>query len=225
MKLEASLKYLGPQGMRISDSVASTSPNRLTATDVLSALGATRHRALFGLAIFLGKTGLSERDRQQAIQTLARHAMTVAPKNVRKAAGDAFSRCMLMLAQFAFAEYSLSAATTWLCPECDGRGGCTHCGGKGVISARCRCRGTGQTLDRQATKEQGIPLFKACERCSGKGFTTTPSTKIYAAIVTLVPELHPRTWTRNWKPFFETLVDTCRDEEDNAAQIFDALTR
>ncbi|AZA39093.1 antitermination protein, partial [Klebsiella pneumoniae] len=54
MKLEASLKHFSPQGMHISDDVKSTSPNRLTGTDVMAAIGTTSSRARFGLAAFLG---------------------------------------------------------------------------------------------------------------------------------------------------------------------------
>ncbi|EMH95434.1 hypothetical protein KPRYC492_27565 [Klebsiella pneumoniae RYC492] len=49
MKLEASLKHFSPQGMHISDDVKSTSPNRLTGTDVMAAIGTTSSRARFGL--------------------------------------------------------------------------------------------------------------------------------------------------------------------------------
>jgi hypothetical protein len=63
--------------------------------------------------------------------------------------------------------------------------------------------------DRKATKEQGAPVYKICERCSGNGFSTMPSTAAYKAILTLIPDLHIRTWTRNWKPFCDALVDLC----------------
>ncbi|HCI6440335.1 TPA: antitermination protein, partial [Klebsiella pneumoniae] len=111
MKLEASLKHFSPKGMHISDDVKSTSPNRLTGTDVMAAIGTTSSRARFGLAAFLGKAGISKKDEQLAIQALAQFAIKNAPKNVRKAAGDKLGACMLTLAQFAFAEYSRSAAT------------------------------------------------------------------------------------------------------------------
>ena len=122
MKLEASLKHFSPQGMHISDDVKGTSPDRLTCTDVMAAIGTTSSRARFGLAAFFGKAGISKTDEQLAVQALARHAMDVAPKNVRKAAGGELGWCMLMLAQFAFAEYSRSAATSVTCHTCNGAG-------------------------------------------------------------------------------------------------------
>ncbi|EMF3352367.1 antitermination protein, partial [Salmonella enterica] len=90
MKLEASIKHFSPQGMHISDSVKGTSPDRLTSTDVMAAIGTISSRARFGLAAFFGKTGISKSDEQLAVQALARHAMETAPKNVRKAAGCEF---------------------------------------------------------------------------------------------------------------------------------------
>ena len=258
MKLEASLKHFSPQGMHISDDVKGTSPDRITGTDVMAAIGTTSSRARFGLAAFFGKTGISKSDEQLAVQALARHAMDVAPKNVRKAAGGEFGWCMLVLAQFAFAEYSRSAATSATCLACNGTGLiegyedvvkypglysidgdeivapkiereqvkrlCTACNGKGILEARCRCGGKGEVLDRIATKERGAPVFKTCERCSGNGFSSVPSTAAYKAILKRAPSLHVRTWTRNWKPFLESLVDICYQEERKADAAFQKAT-
>ncbi|EBP2878135.1 antitermination protein, partial [Salmonella enterica] len=218
---------------------------------------------------FFGKAGISKTDEQQAVQALARHAMDTAPKNVRKAAGGEFGWYMLVLAQFAFAEYSRSAATSVTCHRCKGSGRitrtqttrkvsypwgkapywasrsravrpsdweqwtevtevvpavCEACDGKGTISARCRCGGKGEVLDRKATSDRGAPVFKICERCSGNGFTAVPSTAAYKAILKRVPDLHVRTWTRNWKPFLELLVDVCHREEQKADAAFQDAT-
>lgn len=258
MKLEASLKHFSPQGMHITDDAKSTSPNRLNGTDIMTGIGVTSSRARFGLAAFFGKAGISKTDEQLAVQALARYAIETAPKNVRKAAGKALGRCCLILAQFAFAEYSRSAETTGTCKACEGAGvtksveavvkhpgihksdgeeivapiirqewvvrQCVACGGKGAINARCRCGGSGQVLDRKATKERGALVYKACERCSGNGFSTVPSTAAYKAILILIPDLHVRTWTRNWKPFCDALVDICRQGEEQADKEFQRAT-
>ncbi|MGU6064370.1 antitermination protein Q [Enterobacter hormaechei] len=269
MKLEASLKHFSPQGMHISDDVKGTSPDRLTGTDVMAAIGTTSSRARFGLAAFFGKAGVSKTDAQLAVQALARHAIETAPKNVRKAAGTTFGECMLVLAQFAFAEYSRSAASSAICNTCSGTGRttrtqttrkvsypwgkapywanrsravrpsdwerwtevtevvpavCDTCEGKGTITARCRCGGKGEVLDRKATSERGAPVFKTCERCSGNGFSAVPSTAAYKVILKRVPDLHVRTWTRNWKPFLEALVSICQQEEGKAANEFQRAT-
>lgn len=258
MKLESSLKHFSPQGMHISDSVKSTSPNCLNGADVMVAIGTTSSRARFGLAAFFGKAGISKTDEQLAVQALAQYAMDVAPKNVRKAAGGHFGWCMQMLAQYAFADYSRSAATSVTCHSCSGTGFisgnedvvkhpgifdadgaevvapkiknelvkrvCGTCGGKKVIFARCRCGGKGEVLDRKATSERGAPVFKTCERCSGNGFSEVPSTAAYKVILKRVPDLHVRTWTRNWKPFLEVLIGVCYREEQKADSAFQDAT-
>ena len=269
MKLEAALKHFSPQGMHISDTVRSTAPSRLTGTDIMAALGTTSSKARFGLAAYLGKVGVSKNDEQLAVQALARHAIDNAPKNVRKAAGTAFSECMLVLAQFAFAEYSRSAATSVTCHSCSGTGRttreqvtrkvsypwgkapywasrsravrpsdwerwtevketvpavCDVCEGKGIITARCRCGGKGEVLDRKATKEYGAPIFKKCDRCNGNGFSGTPSATIHRAILKRLPELHQSSWSRNWKPFYEKLVDILHRGERMAASEFEKAT-
>ncbi|MBK2670163.1 antitermination protein [Citrobacter portucalensis] len=259
MKLEASLKHFSPQGMHISDEVKGTSPERLTGTDVMAAIGTTSSRARFGLAAFFGKAGISKTDKQQAVQALARYAMDSAPKNVRKSAGQNFGQCMLLLAQFAFAEYARSASTSAQCAACVGTGFtethenvikhpgiadkygviivppqtkyevvkhvCTTCKGKGEIKARCRCGGKGEVLDRQATEQAGFPVFKICNRCKGKGFSSVSSATVHRAIERNIPGLHQSSWSRNWKPFYEKLVDTLRKGERQAAEEFEKTTR
>lgn len=259
MKLEASLKHFSPQGLAITDSSKSTSPDRITGTDIMAALGSTAAKERFGLCAFLGKNGISVGDEQKAVQELACLAMDAAPKNIRKAAGTQFGKCMLILARFAFTEYSRSAASSSDCPHCKGKGlvdvqeqvirypgyisadgeekispwvelqkvkkQCLHCDGKGALSARCRCNGIGRVLDRKATSVQGAPVFKVCERCSGKGFASRPSTNVHKVILGLVPGLHVRTWTRNWKPFYDGLVQECYCAEGKAEREFERATR
>ncbi|EBY2665315.1 antitermination protein [Salmonella enterica subsp. salamae] len=258
MKLESALRHFSPHGMHISDSVKGTSPDRLTGTDVMAAIGTTSSRARFGLAAFFGKAGISKTDEQLAVQALARHAMDTAPKNVRKAAGGEFGWCMLVLAQFAFAEYSRSAATSVTCHTCKGSGltsqyedvikhlgvfnsdgmeivppkiklelvrrACVTCNGKGELLARCRCGGKGEVLDRIATKERGVPVFKTCERCSGEGYSRVSSATVHRAILKRLPDLHQSSWSRNWKPFYEMLVDVLYKGERQAASEFEKAT-
>lgn len=176
MKLEASLKHFSPQGLAITDSSKSTSPDRITGTDILAALGSTSSRARFGLAAFLGKAGVSKTDEQQAIQALYRYAMETAPANLRKTSGADFGWCMGVLAQFAFAEYSRSAAS---------RSTCTSCGGRGTISKSQQTRKVTypwgkapfwanksravRPSDWECWREVTEIIPAQCDECGGKG--------------------------------------------------------
>ena len=260
MRLEASLKHFSAQGLTITDTPNGTSADRVTGTDVMAALGVVQSKARFGMAAFLGKTGISDGDREQAIQALTQYAKRKAPKHVGKVAGRKMARCMVILATMAYEEYSHSASATVTCHNCKGKGlveawkdvkvypgyvgadgeekipptikrqlvheYCQPCKGKGEIHKRCRnCKGTGKALDRDATKTTGAPVIKDCERCNGNGFSRMPSTVAYRAIVALIPDLNERTWRRNWKPFYESLVSKCEIEEGTAAVEFSRVTR
>lgn len=102
---------------------------------------------------------------------------------------------------------------------------CVTCHGKGRISARCRCNGTGRVRDLAESARQGAPVDRGCERCSGLGYKRMPSSRAFQAIRVLVPELTQPTWSRNWKPFFEMLVAKCEIEENHADAIFQKATR
>lgn len=102
---------------------------------------------------------------------------------------------------------------------------CTHCGGKGQISARCRCKGTGRMRDMELSARRGVPVDKECERCSGRGFRRLPSSAAHRAITTLLPDLTQSSWSRNWKPFFEKLVAKCEIEENHADAVFRKATK
>ena len=101
---------------------------------------------------------------------------------------------------------------------------CQTCGGKGAITYRCRCNGRGQVLDEVQTELQGVPVFKECPRCAGRGYKRMPSSVAYQAISKLLPELNERTWRRNWKPFYEKLISKCFSEESNAEVVFNQVT-
>lgn len=102
---------------------------------------------------------------------------------------------------------------------------CVTCHGKGVLSARCRCNGSGSVRDIEQSKLQGVPVEKECERCKGKGYKRTPGSKAYRAVHVLLPELQERTWNNNWRPFFEKLVAKLHMEESHADAMFQKITR
>ncbi|EOW7429907.1 antitermination protein, partial [Escherichia coli] len=49
-------------------------------------------------------------------------------------------------------------------------------------------------------------------------------TTVYKVVLKRIPELHVRTWTRNWKPFLDSLVDICHQEERKADIAFQNVT-
>lgn len=101
---------------------------------------------------------------------------------------------------------------------------CQSCNGKGEISHRCRCNGTGRVRDLEKSSLLGARVDKTCERCAGRGFKRTLSSTAYAAITTLLPELTQSSWSRNWKPLYESLVTKCEQEENHADAIFQRIT-
>lgn len=256
MNLESIPKFFAPKGMHISDSGRATASDDLTVTDVMAALGMTQAEAGIGLAMYLGKAGISAQDRQAAIGWLAAYAREKAPLSLRRAAGKKFRVCMLILAKFAYNDYASSAADSIDCQNCKGRGViaksntvikshykmrlpqwakdlgqspsdfeakrevteideclCDKCNGTGKISKRCRCGGTGQTLDKKETDFRGVPVYKQCKRCEGRGYSRPKSSVAYRGIFSELPSLPDRTWRYNWKPFYESLVTKCFEEE------------
>ncbi|CCV60928.1 TPA: antitermination protein [Yersinia enterocolitica] len=254
MKLESAMKQFSAKSQMITDSPRATSSDSLKGPDLAAAMGMVEARAGFGMAAYLGKVGISKEDRIRTVEQLTQFAMKNAPKHVGKASGRRMAQCMVILAKFAYEEYSSSAAATTPCKHCKGKGliysiqkvvkhpGCGEktdawiedelvgelcipCNGKGKISHRCRCNGTGKVRDLDKSKRLGVPVEKECERCSGIGYKRTPSTTAYRAITALLPELNERTWRRNWKPFYESLVAKCDIEESYAEDEFQRITR
>jgi Antitermination protein. len=78
--------------------------------------------------------------------------------------------------------------------------------------------------DRKATKEQGAPVYKTCERCSGNEFISVKSANAHRAIQMHIPDLHQSSWSRNWKPFYEGLVDIIHKGERQVAAEFEKTT-
>lgn len=256
MDLDNIVKFFAPKGMHISDSVRGTAGDQLTVTDVMAALGMTQADAGIGLAMYLGKAGVSKQDKDASISWLAEYAKENAPFAVRRLAGKKFSLCMLILARFAYNDYASSAADSYDCPSCKGKGLvektgmvvkshyimklpqfakdqgqspsdfevkrevkevdhvlCGKCHGTGKISKRCQCGGTGKTLNRKESELQGVPVYKDCKRCSGRGFNRPKSSVAYRGIFSELPSLPDRTWRYSWKPFYERLVTKCFQEE------------
>lgn len=90
---------------------------------------------------------------------------------------------------------------------------CDKCRGTGRKSKRCQCGGTGKTLDREASDFQGVPVYRQCKRCEGRGYSRPKSSVAYRGVLSELPGLPERTWRYSWKPFYESLVTKCFEEE------------
>ncbi|MFG1172143.1 antitermination protein [Erwiniaceae bacterium CAU 1747] len=253
MRIEAALKHFSPKSQMFTDSPRATAPDSLDGTGVMTAWGVCQVKAPFGTSCYLGKAGISQQDRDKAVQHLLAYARKTAPALLRKGAAGKLSQCLVVLAKFAYDDYARSAADSVECPDCKGRGvtntlarvmthpgcgktppaykiqlvenKCVTCHGKGRLSARCRCGGTGKVRDLKRSKLLGVPVEKDCDRCDGLGFKRQPSTVVFKAIRGLLPELNERTWRRNWKPFYEKLISKCYAEESHATQEFMKMSR
>ncbi|WP_076707031.1 antitermination protein [Yersinia enterocolitica] len=102
---------------------------------------------------------------------------------------------------------------------------CKPCGGKGVISNSCRCNGKGAVVDKEKSEQQGVPVYKTCGKCSGRGYSRLKFSDVYEAIREHLPELASSTCYESFKPFYELLVTKCLMEEGEADSMFAKVTR
>ncbi|MGS6189729.1 antitermination protein Q [Enterobacter asburiae] len=124
MNLENTLKYHFAKSTMISDSPRATASDSLTGTDIMAAMGMTQERAALGYSAFLGKMGISNNDRERAIELLAQYALTKCDRVAALRKLDARVKPLVMhqLATFAFEDYSRSAASVKQCDGCNGEG-------------------------------------------------------------------------------------------------------
>jgi hypothetical protein len=273
MNIETALKHFSPKSLHISDTSRATASEDLTGTDIMAALGMVEAKAAFGMALCLGKYGVSKEDRDRSVDMLTQFASQKAPRAIKRAAGAKLGRCLRIMAAMAYGEFCRSALSAESCSCCQGRGlvrkteinrnelailweenkfriknglwmlkessqppaktvwedvamvVCPVCSGKGKVSARCRCQGTGTVLDKKASELKGVPVMKECPKCKGRGFKRVQPSVIHHAVKKLIPELPERTWRYSWKPFYESLLTKCYQEESELERIFSKVTR
>ena len=71
----------------------------------------------------------------------------------------------------------------------------------------------GNTLERKESELQGVPVYKVCKRCEGRGYSRPKSSNAYRSMLSELPGLPERTWRYSWNPFYESLVTKCFEEE------------
>ncbi|HBV1528221.1 TPA: antitermination protein [Escherichia coli] len=254
MNLENTVKYHFAKSTMISDAPRATASDSLTGTDIMAAIGMTQSRAALGFSAFLGKMDISDYDRERAIDLLTKYAIEHCDKvaALRKLESDVKPKVMQVLATFAFADYSRSAASTRTCDCCHGNKFveaevmtmkhigqphlsekremvkvlCHKCKGKGALTNACQCNGKGTVLDKEKTILQcGVPAYKTCTRCNGRGYARLLPDSVRKYICVTVMDIPETTWRRSYKDFFESLVGECIKQEEYANQMLNKVTR
>lgn len=254
MNLENFVKFHSPKTTQINDSPRATASDSLTSTDVMAAGGMVQSRANLGFSAFLGKMDISINDRDRAIDLLTKYAIEHCDKvaALRKLESDVKPKVMQVLATFAFADYSRSAASTRTCDCCGGNKFveaevmtmkhigqprlsekretvkvlCHKCKGKGVLTNACQCNGKGTVLDKEKTiLQRGVPAYKTCSRCNGRGYARLLPDSVRKYICATVMDIPETTWRRYYKDFFESLVGECIKQEEYANQMLNKVTQ
>nr|DAI72737.1 MAG TPA: Antitermination protein [Caudoviricetes sp.] len=254
MNLENAVKFHFAKSTQINDAPRTTSSDALTGTDVMAAMGMTQSRAALGYSAFLGKMEISSNDREKAIELLTKYALEHCDKvaALRKLGSDIKPKVMQILATYAFADYSRSAASTRTCDCCAGkkfidaevmtmksigqphlaerqetvRVLCHKCKGKGVLTNACQCNGKGVVVDKEKTiLHGGVPAYKTCGRCNGRGYARLLPDSVRQYICATVIDVPETTWRRSYKDFFESLVGEFIKQEEYANQMLSKVTK
>lgn len=124
MGLEATVKYHFPKGQNFSGTAPQTSPDTLTGTDYIAAMGMAMARAPIGYSAFMGKVGVSENDAARAVSLLTEFALQSCDKvaALRKLDTDIKPAVMQVLATYAYMDYCRSAASVKPCECCQAKG-------------------------------------------------------------------------------------------------------
>jgi len=254
MSLEATAKYHYAKTQNFSGMAPQTSPDTLTGTDYIAAMGMTMSRAAMGYCAFMGKIGVSENDARRAVSLLTDFALQTCDRvaALRKLETDIKPAVMQVLATYAYLDYCRSAASVKACECCQAMGFieanvfsmksplsgghtrnvketvrvlCKHCGGKGIVSSACRdCNGRGRAVMRKESERQGVPVMGDCKRCLGRGYERIPSTEAHAAVCGVTDAISLDTWKKSVKAFYEALIGKLEIEESWANAALNKVT-
>ncbi|WP_039661557.1 MULTISPECIES: antitermination protein [Pantoea] len=221
MKLENVVKYHSPRSVSPFIRQTSRSPNAMTGSDVMAALGMMQKRAALGYSAFFGKMQLSHHDKGRAVRLLAKTGLRVSSRYpaLTKLPEEERMAVITVIAGYAFLDYARSPDTEAPCHACNGTGlrngkCCSKCGGKGVVRAACKdCKGRGESINRVMTQFQGVPVYQPCKRCSGRGFERIPSSVVFRAMCQVTDAITLDTWNKSVKQLLEFLVAELHREE------------
>lgn len=233
MKLESVVKYHSPRSLTPIVRQSSLSPDAMSGSDVMAALGMTQKRAPLGYSAFFGKMQLSHHDRDRAVGLLTVTGMksSVHYPALTKLPEDERLAVVTVIAGYAFLDYARSPDTESPCHACHGTGlrngkYCSKCNGKGVVRAACKdCKGRGESVNRVMTRFQGVPVYQPCKRCSGRGFERIPSAVVFRAVCQVTQALTLDTWNKSVKQLLEFLVAELHREEAWAEKALSRITK
>ncbi|HIF4664618.1 TPA: antitermination protein [Citrobacter koseri] len=120
MNLESLPKFYSPKSPKLNDQTPSTSSETLTITDVMAAQGMVQSMAPLGFNLFLAKMGIQAP--APALDGLLNYALALNNPVLKKLSEKARNEILPVLVQFAYADYSRSAASKSICPHCKGSG-------------------------------------------------------------------------------------------------------
>jgi len=233
MKLETAVKYHCPRSVTPFIRRSSLSPDAVTGSDVMAALGMTLKRAPLGYSAFFGKMNLSSHDRNRAIRLLAEAGLkaSVYYPALTKLPEEELKAVITVIACHAFLDYARSPDTELSCHTCNGTGlwegkCCCKCDGKGVLRAACKdCKGRGHSVNRTLTRFQGVPVYQPCRRCSGRGVQRIPSTAVFKAVCQVTQALSADTWNKSIKQLLDFLITVLHQEEAWAEKQLSRITK
>ncbi|MGO2307016.1 MAG: antitermination protein Q [Providencia sp.] len=176
MKLENALKNFHPKSPTFGNVAGCTSPDRLTGTDIMAAVGMAESQAKFGMTAYFAKNDISEKDKFSTVEALVQYAKKITPKLVAKAAGKKLGYCLIVLARMAFEDYARSAGSVCQCSACSGEGMVN----KKVTTTKYSSRAaifpsfSMSQLKRYTNTERNVVETEKviCESCNGKGQLT-----------------------------------------------------
>lgn len=124
MSMESTVKFHFAKTQNFSGMAPTTSPDTLTGTDYIAAMGFAMSNAPLGYHAFMGKVGISENDAQNAVSLLTEYALENCDKvaALRKLDADVKPLVMQRLAIYAYMEYCQSASTKKPCQCCEATG-------------------------------------------------------------------------------------------------------
>jgi len=79
-------------------------------------------------------------------------------------------------------------------------------------------------VDKEKTEEQGVPVMKICDRCTGRGYARLKFSNVIQGVRT-VWNVKKTTAYDHVQPLFELLVEECHRQEGNAESALNAVTK